>query len=308
MSMSIEGIIVPILGSVAFAVLAPIVGCLLAGIDRVLSARMQGRVGPPLLQPYYDVRKLMAKEKATINGVQDAYVVCAFVFACVAGGIFFTGGNLLMCVFVITLSSLFFIIAAYSSRSPYAEAGANRETIQVMAYEPMVLLFAVGFYMATQLIMAPYLSTGVPVGSFDVAAVFQLDQPIIVWTALIFLGLMFILTIKLRKSPFDLSMSHHAHQEIVRGMTTEMSGPTLGMVEIMHWCENVLFLGWIGMFFLWANPVSILVAVVIVLLVYFLEIWIDNNFARVKWQFMFKSAWLVALIAGGVNVAFLAFL
>ena len=103
-------------------------------------------------------------------------------------------------------------------------------------------------------------------------------------------------------------MSHHAHQEIVRGMTTEMSGPVLGMVEIMHWCENVLFLGWIGMFFLWANPVSILVAIVIVLLVYFLEIWIDNNFARVKWQFMFKSAWLVALVAGGVNVAFLAFL
>ena len=87
-----------------------------------------------------------------------------------------------------------------------------------------------------------------------------------------------------------------------------MSGPTLGMVEIMHWCENVLFLGWIGMFFLWANPVSVLVAIVIVLLVYFLEIWIDNNFARVKWQLMFKSAWLVALIAGGVNVAFLAFL
>ena len=55
----------------------------------------------------------------------------------------------------------------------------------------------------------------------------------------------------------------------------------------MHWCENVLFLGWIGMFFLWANPVSVLVAIVLVLLVYFLEIWIDNNFARVKWQFLF---------------------
>lgn len=308
MSMSIEGIIVPILGSVAFAILAPIVGCLLSGIDRVLSARMQGRVGPPILQPYYDVRKLMSKEKATINGVQDAYVICAFVFACLAGGIFFTGGNLLMCVFVITLSSLFFIIAAYSSRSPYAEAGANRETIQVMAYEPMVLLFAVGFYMATQLIMAPYLSTGVPTGSFDVAAVFQLDQPIIVWTALIFLGLMFILTIKLRKSPFDLSMSHHAHQEIVRGMTTEMSGSTLALVEVLHWCENVLFLGWVAVFFVWGNPWSILLGVGVALLAYFLEILIDNNFARVKWQFMLKSAWLVALVGGGVNIAIMAFI
>ena len=120
-----------------------------------------------------------------------------------------------------------------------------------------------------------------------------------------FLGVLFILTIKLRKSPFDLSMSHHAHQEIVRGMTTEMSGPTLGMVEIMHWCENVLFLGWIGMFFLWANPVSILVAIVIVLLVYLLEIWIDNGFARMKWQTALKSGWVVGLILGVGNVAVL---
>ena len=115
--MTIEGILIPLAGSVVFAIVAPIIGCLLAGIDRVLSARMQGRVGPPLLQPYYDVRKLMAKEKVTVNSVQDAYVICAFIFACLAGGIFFTGGNLLMCVFIITLSSLFFIIAAYSSLS-----------------------------------------------------------------------------------------------------------------------------------------------------------------------------------------------
>ncbi len=288
------GILIALLGTVAFAVLAPVVGCLLAGVDRIVSARMQGRVGPPLLQPYYDVRKLFGKERAAVNGVEHAYVVCAWLFACVAGGIFFTGGNLLLCVLVITLSSLFFIMAAYSTRSPYAEVGAARETLQVMAYEPMVLLLAVGFYMAA--------------GSFDVGAALSLDAPVIGATLLVFLGVLFILTIKLRKSPFDLSMSHHAHQEIVRGITTEMSGPTLGLVEVMHWCENVLFLGWIGLFFVWGNPASLALAVVVALAAYFLEIAIDNNFARVKWQFMLKSAWAVALVAGGVNIALLAFL
>lgn len=300
---SIINVLILIAGSIAFAILAPIVGCFLSGIDRVLSARMQGRVGPPLLQPYYDVRKLMDKEKVTINGVQDAYVICAFIFACLAGGIFFTGGNLLMCVFVITLSSLFFIMAAYSSRSPYAEIGANRETIQVMAYEPMVLIFAVGFYMATAMIIS-----GGVVGSFDVGSVLILDYPVICNIWLIFIGLMFILTIKLRKSPFDISMSHHAHQEIVRGMTTEMSGSTLALVEVMHWCENVLFLGWIGIFFVWGNPWSILLGVAVALIAFFLEILIDNNFARVKWQFMVKSAWIVALVGGGINIAVLAFI
>lgn len=288
------GILVTLIGSVAFAILAPIVGCLLAGIDRVISARMQGRVGPPLLQPYYDVRKLFGKERVSVSSTEGAYVICALVFACIAGGIFFTGGNLLMCVFVITLSSLFFIIAAYASRSPYAEVGAARETLQVMSYEPMVLFLAVGFFMA--------------VGTFNVSGVFVLDVPPIASIWVIFLGLLFVLTIKLRKSPFDLSMSHHAHQELVRGVTTEMSGPTLALVEIMHWCENVLFLGWVGLFFVWGNPVSIVIAVVVALLVYFLEIFIDNNFARVKWQFMFKSAWAVSLVAGCVNIAVLAFL
>ena len=221
-----------LIGTLLFAVAGPVVGCLLAGLDRIISARMQGRVGPPLLQPYYDVRKLFEKERVSVNSVEGVYVACALLFALIAGGIFYSGGNLLLCVFVITLSSLFFIMAAYSTRSPYAEIGAARETLQVMSYEPMVLLMAVAFFQAS--------------GSFDVAEVLQLDHPIICTIWLVFLGVLFILTIKLRKSPFDLSMSHHAHQEIVRGMTTEMSGPTLGMVEIMHWCENVLFLGYIA--------------------------------------------------------------
>ena len=287
-------ILVTLIGTLAFAVVAPVLGCLLAGVDRIVSARMQGRVGPPLLQPYYDVRKLLEKENVSVNSAEWTYVVCALVFACLAGGIFFTGGNFLMCVFVITLSSLFFIVAAYSTRSPYAEIGAHRETLQVMAYEPMVLLVAVAFFMVA--------------GSFEIASVFELDLPVISSAWLAFLGLLFILTIKLRKSPFDLSMSHHAHQEIVRGITTEMSGPTLALVEIMHWCENILFMGWVGVFFVWGNPISLVLAVVVVLAVYFLEIWIDNNFARVKWQFMLKSAWIVALLAGGLNIAVLAFL
>lgn len=289
-----------LIGTVAFAILAPIVGCLLAGLDRIISARMQGRVGPPLLQPYYDVRKLMAKEDATVSGVDGIYMTCALLFTAFAGGLFFAGDNLLMSAFVITMAALFLIMAAYSSRSPYSELGAGRETLQVMAYEPMVLLMAVCFFMAIAAV-----SGGT--GSFAVRNVFNIDVPIIFYALPAFAGFVFILTIKLRKSPFDISMSHHAHQEIVRGVTTEMSGRTLAKVEIMHWCETVLFLGWIGMFFIWSNPLSIIVAVIAALAAWFFEIWIDNNFARVKWQAMVRWSWLVALILGGVNIILLFF-
>ena len=286
--------IATIIGIVAFTVLAPIVGCLLDGVDRKISARMQGRVGPSILQPYYDVRKLLEKERASVNTVEGTYIACALLFALVAGGVFFSGGNLLLCIFVITLSSLFFIMAAYSTRSPYAEVGAHRETLQVMCYEPMVLMMAIVVFQAS--------------GSFDIAGLFSLDTPIIATTFGAWVGLLVILTIKLRKSPFDISSSHHAHQEIVRGITTEMSGPTLAKVEILHWVENVLFMGWVGMFFVNANPISIAVAIIVAVLVYLFEIWIDNNFARVKWQAMFKIAWLSSLVLCGVNIAIIAFI
>ena len=108
--------LIVILATVAFAILAPIIGCLLAGLERIISARMQGRVGPPILQPYYDVRKLIAKDDVSVSGVDGVYMTCALVFTMFAGGLFFGGDNLLMSAFVITMAALFFTMAAYSSR------------------------------------------------------------------------------------------------------------------------------------------------------------------------------------------------
>ena len=285
-----------VIGIVAFLFAAPVLGCLLSGIDRKLSAGLQGRVGPKLLQPYYDFRKLLDKEDATVNGAQDLYVLLYLVFIILSGVVFFAGGNFLLCVFILTLGSLFLIVAAYASRSPYAELGAQREIVQVMSYEPMVLLVAAGLFMAT--------------GTFRVEDMLAAELPAVRYAPLIFIGFVYVLTIKLRKSPFDISMSHHAHQELVRGLTTELSGKTLAMIELSHWYENILFLGWVGIFLLWGGPTpaSIAVCVVVCLAVYFLEILIDNNFARVKWQTMLKSSWLVALALGGINIVYLLFI
>ncbi len=285
-----------IIGIIVFLVFAPIVGCLLSGIDRKLSAGLQGRVGPKLLQPYYDFRKLLDKEDATVNGAQDLYVWLYLLFIIAAGVVFFAGGNFLLCVFILTLGSLFLIVAAYASRSPYAELGAQREIIQVMSYEPMVLIVAAGLFMAT--------------GTFRVEDIIAADVPAIRYAPLIFIGFVYVLTIKLRKSPFDISMSHHAHQELVRGVTTEFSGKTLALIELSHWYENILFLGWVGVFVMWGgyNLTGAIVTVVVCIVVYLLEILIDNNFARVKWQAMLKSSWLVALVLGGINIVYLLFI
>ncbi len=273
---------------VLYIIFAPIAGGLIAGIDRIISARMQGRVGPPLLQPFYDVFKLMAKESIAVNRQQKLYVFCFLFFVIVTGAIFFAGGDLLLAIFALTLASIFLIIAAYSTFSPYAYIGAEREMLQVMAYEPMVILTVVGMFMVTK--------------SFNVLDIASYSQPLLYTLPGIFLGFLFILTIKFRKSPFDISMSHHAHQEIVRGVITEFSGPELAMVEVAHWYENVFLLGIVCLFF----ASNWIIAIVLAIVVYLLEIYIDNNNSRLKWQHTLGSAWIVALILGVGNIAFLA--
>ncbi|MDR2089442.1 MAG: NADH-quinone oxidoreductase subunit H, partial [Clostridiales Family XIII bacterium] len=122
--MNIESTIISV---AAYFILAPFVGGLLAGIDRKLSARLQGRFGPPVLQPFYDVFKLLEKEPVTVTAAQDFYVDCCLVFMIVTGGFFFAGLSLLLVIFTLTTASLFLVAAAYSSNSPYAQVGAERE-------------------------------------------------------------------------------------------------------------------------------------------------------------------------------------
>ena len=277
-----------IISVIAFLVFAPFVGGILAGLDRKLSAKMQRRVGPPVLQPFYDVAKLFQKEKMTPTAFQDFYVLVFVVFIIASGVIFFMGGDLLLVIFTLTIGAAFLIIAAYSSISPYAEAGAERELLAMMAYEPMVLLTVIGFYLYS--------------GSFKVSDILAGESMPFLPMIGIFVGWLFILTMKFRKSPFDLSMSHHAHQELVRGMTTEFVGRTMGWIEISHWYENVFLLGFVFLFFANGTWYGWIIGIVVAILAYFLEVLIDNCFARMKWQFAFKSAWIVAVVLGVINL------
>ena len=110
------------------------------------------------------------------------------------------------------------------------------------------------------------------------------------------------MTIKFRKSPFDLSTAHHAHQEVVKGVTTEMVGIEYALTEVSEWYENVFLLGIVGLFFVNSNPWSYLAALAAIAIVFFMEILIDNVSARVKWTMMLKMAWGATLVTGGLNL------
>lgn len=274
---------------IAYIILAPIAGGLTSGIDRKITARMQGRQGPPLLQPFYDVFKLLKKETSVVNHVQIFYLITFLVFVIFTGCLFFGGFDLLLVFFALTTANLFLILAATSAHSPYANMGANREMMQMLSYEPMVLLTAVGFYLAT--------------GTFRVNEIVSRDSvPAIIYLPGVFVGFVFILTIKLRKHPFDLSTSHHAHQEMVKGITTEFSGEMFAIVEVAHWYESIFLMGVVALFFLNSSWWTVLIALAGISITYFVLILVDNTNARMKWQKMFRNSWITTIIIGALNV------
>lgn len=276
-----------VISVVLFLLLAPLAGCLLDGLDRIIAARMQGRKGPPLLQPFYDLAKLFSKQMIAVNSVQMLLNLSYLIFLAIAGSMLFAGADILMCLFMLSTADMFLVMAASSDSSPFSTLGAGREMIQIMAYEPMTLLLAVGFYLAT--------------GSFQVADIIRQPVSAVVTMPGFLLGLMFVMAIKLRKSPFDLSTSHHAHQELVKGLTTEMAGPTFAIMNIAEYYEIVLMLGLVALFFINSSWYSWPLAILACLFVFFLETLWDNVSARVKWNTMLDNCWVVTLLTGGLN-------
>ena len=282
-----SAIVRAVLSTAVALFVAPLAIALLTGVDRRVTARLQSRRGPPLLQPMYDVVKLLAKEPTVSNRAQ---ILAAWTYALAAAAsvvLFCLGADLLLVFFVQATGAVFLVVGAMSVPSPFSQIGAQRELLQILAYEPLLILVFVGMYMVT--------------GSFDVSAIAAYPKPMLLELPLLYLVLGFALTIKLRKSPFDFSASHHGHQELVKGVLTEYSGPFLALTEIAHWYETALVLAICAIF--WAP--SVWIAALLVAVTYAAEILIDNATARVTWRWMFKYTFPLGLVMSAANLAWL---
>jgi formate hydrogenlyase subunit 4 len=268
----------------ASLIIGPLFGGLLEGLSRIISARLQGRVGPPILQPFFDVGKLFTKSDSQVTRLQTVHIVSFLFFTIFACAIFFSGGDILLFFFCLTLANVFMVLAGYSSTSPFSHVGAERELIQLLAYEPMFILSFVGIYILT--------------GSFVIKNI--MAYPHMIFWALpgCLIGMIPIILIKLQKSPFDLSSSHHPHQELVKGISSDFSGPTLGLIEIAHWYKYSYLTAFIALFFgsvWWAGLLGVAV-------VYLVIVFIDNAFGRFTYRQTLKSVWSITLVFGFGNI------
>ncbi|OPY31689.1 MAG: F(420)H(2) dehydrogenase subunit H [Methanomassiliicoccales archaeon PtaU1.Bin124] len=256
---------------------------LLLGVDRRITARMQNRVGPPLLQPFYDLAKLFRKDRRSTNRTQVSFAVAALLLQMAAWCVFALGGDLLVAFFVSGAGSLALALGAFSVRSAYSQIGAQRELLQMLSYEPILLL--------------ALLVLGWQSGTFMADAQ---DESMLFLLPLVIITFVPVLAIKMQKSPFDLAT---AHQEIVSGVYVEFAGPYYGLLKLANWFELALVFGFLSLFFWDQNVyVSIVGKSLLAFLFLFVTVLLDNSTARLTREQMVKYALTFGLGLIAVNV------
>ncbi len=274
----------PVVFGLLFVLVAPVFGGLVAGADRIVTARMQSRVGPPLLQPFYDVAKLFQKQSRQINPVQEPLLLGHVTMMAVTGAMLLGGTDLILTTFVFALAAMLLVLAAGSASSPYSFTGAERELIVLLAVEPFFILMMAAICKVT--------GTNTFDGVLASPKLVALEIPGVLATFLL------VAVVKLRKSPFDISVSHHPHQELVKGLTTDLSGRLLAYVEIAHWYETALLAAFTVLFFNRSVPLGLAAFG----LGYLAEVLVDNSTSRIKWQLLLRFTWSVTLLFCATNV------
>lgn len=261
--------------------LAPILGGLIYGLERKVKARMQRRIGPPLLQPFYDFLKFSDKRKMIVHSTHAFLGIVHFISLWFALAVLIMGGDFILIIFLHLLSTAVIILAGFSTRSIFSHLGANRSAISVLAYEPVLVLIAISAYMLT--------------GSFDVSALYASEVPVIMKMPLAFVALLLILPVKLKKSPFDVS---EAHQEIVGGVEIEYSGLFYEAVYTAKWLDYVFCYLLVFLF----GGANIWVGLLLVFLTFIYLNALDNSTARVNYKQMLRFCLWVALPIAFANL------
>jgi ech hydrogenase subunit B len=266
---------------VLLIVLAPFIGGLFYGFERIVKARMQRRIGPPLLQPFYDFLKLADKRKMIVHSAHAFLGIMHFVSLWFALAVLLLGGDLVLVIFLHLLSTSLLILAGYSTRSIFSHLGANRTAISILAYEPVLIVIAVSIFMVT--------------GSFDTSAIFSYGTPLLYKMPLAFVALLLVLPIKLKKSPFDVA---EAHQEITGGVEMEFSGIFYEAIYTAKWLDYVFCY---TLVFLFAGN-NIILGIGLILFVFLYLNALDNSTARVNYKQMLRFSLGVALSLSFINL------
>jgi len=231
--MSIAAIFVNV---ILFLLLAP----LFEGVMRRITARVQSRQGPPLVQPYYDLFKLLGKERVVSArnwafrlAPPAAFASILAVVALIPFGskLNALGGRVdaVTVVYLLTLGGVSVLLGALASRNTFAAIGASREMVTMVMVEPVL---------AMTLFLGAVRSHSLGLG----AAVFgTASLGYSVATAVMAAAYLLALQAFVAKQPFDIA---EAEIEVLEGPFIEYSGPDYGLFRYYVMMKQ-MFYAWL---------------------------------------------------------------
>jgi formate hydrogenlyase subunit 4 len=218
---------------------------LLVGLMRKVRARMEGRAGPPLTQPWRDLRKLAGKERIVARTTSWVFWLAPLVLIATAGVVagilpllttrsaLDTVGDLFAVVYLLLLGTVFLALAGLDSGTAFGGMGASREMTIVALAEPSVLL--------------AIFALSVPSRSSNLAAIVAttLARPQTVaspQSLLAFAALAVVTLAETGRLPVDNPSTHLELTMIHEAMILEYAGPDLAVVELAAHMRLVVFL------------------------------------------------------------------
>jgi formate hydrogenlyase subunit 4 len=233
---------------------------LLVGLMRQVRARLQGRAGPGVLQPWRDLRKLMGREAVAPLGTSGVFraapvllVATAFVVAVVApfvttASALAPAADLFAVVALLALGAVALALAGIDTATAFGGMGASRAMTILALVEPtlLVAIFALS----------------VPVGSTSLTAIVgsTLDDPgrvISPGSLLAGVALLVVVVAETGRLPVDNPSTHLELTMVHEAMVLEYAGPDLALVELGSAMRLSVYFGLlVNLFVPWGTATS----------------------------------------------------
>jgi formate hydrogenlyase subunit 4 len=213
-------------------------------IIRKMKARLQNRQGPPLLQGYYDLAKLLRKEPVRSDTASWIYTAGPRVYfaaavaattlvpVLVAAAPLEAGGGILLLVGTLALGRFALATAALDTGSPFGGMGASRDMTIAALAEPALML---GLF--TSALAAGTMNLGMLVREL-----LQQGPAFHPSDILAFAGLFIIVIAETGRIPVDNPATHLELTMIHEAIVLEYAGSDLALVEWASALKELLYL------------------------------------------------------------------
>ncbi|MHC1720122.1 MAG: respiratory chain complex I subunit 1 family protein [Clostridiaceae bacterium] len=215
---------------------------LFMGIIKSLKASIRGYMAPPIMQPYYDIKKLLSKGRVVsisssfITGIAPVLCLSACITAVFMIPVFFNGGNsyygnLFVIVFLLGVVKFFMSLTGLDTASAFGGMGSSRELFISMLVEPVMFIIVAFLYMETK-------SLNIFTITSSVAAIPEYN----VANMIAAMGFAVLIVAENARMPVDNPETHLELTMIHEAMILDTSGKDLALMELASYVKLMAFI------------------------------------------------------------------